>query len=182
MPHLRRLVSVGIIVLAAAALMPGLAAVAAPGPRQPAAGHVAAVSAATGTGRHQVRNRANPAANPSRTCSFLQYYCDWSIKNGSNNLNDPGVCLAVDVSVTNWGACRNVDESFFNATLVAVRLFYSPSYVGAWICIPATTYLGDLSNITFNNGTTDAGYGDSVFNDVASSQLSSADNCTNPTF
>jgi hypothetical protein len=126
--------------------------------------------------------RAAVPANPSRTCSFLQYYCVWSIKNGSNDLNNPGVCIASGVSVSNWGACRNVDESFFNATSVAVRLFYSPSFAGAWICIPATTYLGDLSNITFNNGTTVSGYGKSVFNDVASSQLSGANNCTNPTF
>lgn len=187
MPHVRRLASIGIAVLAAATLTPAMASAAAPVPqRHPVADHAVTVSAVSSAGSltrgHRARIRTDVVANPSATCSFNQYYCSWSIKNGNNDLFDPGICIATGQSLSSWGACRNVDESFFNSTNGVVRLFYSPSYAGAWICIPTLTYIGDLSNIIFNNGPATAGYGKSVFNDVASSQVDSKGNCTNPTF
>jgi hypothetical protein len=103
------------------------------------------------------------------------YYCDYAGTNGSD------LCLEASVSLPNWGdyGCRNVDESFANRTSGLVRLYYSPDYQGAWVCIDASKYSNNLAPYTFNNGSSSAGYGAPLENDVASSSTASG-NCTNP--
>jgi Peptidase inhibitor family I36 len=114
--------------------------------------------------------------NVNGTWDPTMEYCDFSS-------GDPGGrgCLNADASVANWESCRNQDIGFWNATPYSVRLYYSPNYAGAWICVPGNTDIGSLSGKDFNNGSGDPGYGDPVRNDVASSTLSGSNNCSNGT-
>lgn len=139
---------------------------------------VAAPAKSAGRATTQV---AQHAALPQ---NFEAYY-DWSTANGPYATTSPAniPCLSLVVTA-NWGnyGCRNVDESFSNILSVAVRLYYSPNEQGAWVCIPAgwtSPKNSGLSNYWFNNGPNAPGYGQGIWNNVASASVSSGNNCTN---
>lgn len=90
-------------------------------------------------------------------------------------------CLSLIVSA-NWGdyGCRNRDESFGNLMSVAVRLYYSPNQAGAWVCVPSEWNSTNLSGYTFNNGSGRPGYGQYIWNNIASSSVSTGNDCSNP--
>jgi hypothetical protein len=75
--------------------------------------------------------------------------------------------------------CRNRDVAFFSDWPGPIRLYYSPDRGGAWVCVPPG-WGGSLAGYTFNNGSGDAGYGDPVKNDVASSYANDSGSCSNP--
>jgi hypothetical protein len=81
----------------------------------------------------------------------------------------------------NWSVngCRNVDESLFNSSEVAVRIYFSPNHGGAWTCLP----MGWIGNVTSSKDVFNSGSGPSlgqpVENNVASSQVSASNDCTN---
>ena len=90
-------------------------------------------------------------------------------------------CAVFTGSSSNWGNCRNQDEGLTNHTNVIVRIYYSPDYKGAWTCLPAWEYYSNLnhSNETFNSGQGKAGYGQQVWENVASSGFGTG-TCSNP--
>jgi hypothetical protein len=94
------------------------------------------------------------------------------------------LCMAVSGALINqdWSVngCRNVDESIFNNSTVAVRLYFSPGHGGAWTCLPMH-WSGNVtsSNDKFNSGS-GAGAGHTIENNVASSQLSTSNDCSKP--
>jgi hypothetical protein len=49
-----------------------------------------------------------------------------------------------------------------------VRFYYGPSYSGAWRCYNPTNATSNLSDVTFNKGQGDGGYGQSLYDNIAS--------------
>lgn len=95
---------------------------------------------------------------------------------------DPCVVGGDGSGLQNWGnyGCRNVDE-YFEQPLpgFVVRLYYSPNAGGAWVCVPYG-FVGSLAPYAFDDGpTTAGGYGQGIWNNVASSVVS-AGTCGNP--
>jgi hypothetical protein len=75
---------------------------------------------------------------------------------------------------------RNLDESVASAfTAKYVRLYYSPNYDGAWVCLDPGTSISNVASVTFNNGSGEAGFGQSIYQNVASVGINSS-KCTNP--
>jgi len=97
-------------------------------------------------------------------------------------------CMAVNYSVLNWGSCRNKDEAFADIEdaaggCCAVRLYYSPDWQGAWACVDIGWYSNDLNQeaYTFDNGPGRLGYGQEIWENVASSQIvEGTSKCSNP--
>ena len=112
-----------------------------------------------------------PASGAYDDCT-ANYFCDYSNTNGLSE------CFKTAGSVSDWG-CRNEDESFANRAGSIIRLYYSPGYQGAWVCLPVGYYDNDVHSMTFDNGSGDAGYSETVFNNVASSQFGTG-SCSNP--
>lgn len=137
----------------------------------PVGAAVRAPVAAAGTAHPAVARHPASVASPG---NFQAYY-DFAKEttSGPSCLN-----LVVTANWANYG-CRNVDEAFANLLSVAVRLYYSPNEKGAWVCVPAGWTSSDLYGYTFNNGSGDAGYGQLIFNNVASARVSGSNNCTN---
>ena len=91
------------------------------------------------------------------------------------------VCTGGKSSVNNLGTCRNQDKGISNALSDPIRIYYSINHNGAWACLPAQTVYQNLnhSNQTFNNGSGDAGYGQQVWENVASLSVFEG-SCSNP--
>lgn len=91
------------------------------------------------------------------------------------------VCFGTTSTIDDWGSCRNQDESIENNLTDPVRIYYHTNLAGAWACLPASTNYQDLnnSNQTFDNGSTDPGYGQQVWLNVASSEVFEG-SCSNP--
>jgi hypothetical protein len=67
--------------------------------------------------------------------------------------------------------CRNIDESLATDnrfTNLILRLYYSPNAGGAHACLGKNAQISNLTNTTFNHNPGQPGYGQSVFNNVAS--------------
>jgi hypothetical protein len=113
------------------------------------------------------------------TGEYADIYCDFVGTNGNDE------CFGISLSQPNWGNydCRNLDESFANrdGEGILVRLYYSPNYQGAWACVNDGWYSNDLNKdvYTFNNGAGDAGYGQEIWDNVASSYEADG-TCGNP--
>jgi hypothetical protein len=149
-----------------------------------ATAHQAAPTAAVAAAQpHSAAHAAGPQITGG--CKSYSSYCDYAFTNPNFSTNG-NVCFIIDANLANWddnpqvNSCRNVDEAFDNNTPDVVRLYYSPNYSGAWVCIPAHTGIENLSGKPFNNGSGLAGYGQSIFNNVASSTISTG-TCSNPT-
>jgi hypothetical protein len=130
----------------------------------------ATMASATTSVHHSVAEISRVQAAPT---NCPPDYCDYTYTGYSH------LCLFSEANISNWGSCRNVDESFFNRPGYVVRLYYSPNYAGAWVCFPQNTGISNLAGYTFNNGPGRAGYGARVENDVASSALYQG-SCSNP--
>jgi hypothetical protein len=105
------------------------------------------------------------------------FYCDF-INTGFTN-----DCFNSQGDQSNWShgalVCRDVDESIRNQTGTPLRLYFSPNFGGAHVCLNAGRAIPDLGDFTFNSGSGLAGFGQSVENNVASSTIDGGA-CTNP--
>jgi Peptidase inhibitor family I36 len=102
-------------------------------------------------------------------------YCIWQGINGTGNEE-------VNTTSDPLLPYRNEDESVENSGApydLYLRLYYSPNYAGAWVCINPGSWLPNASNYNFNNGSGDAGYGATVWKNVASARFNT-EACTNP--
>jgi len=90
-------------------------------------------------------------------------------------------CAVESSNSPNWGSCRNQDEGLYEWRYSIVRIYYSPNYAGAWACLPAFEAYFDLnqSDETFDNGAGRPGYGQQVWENVASSAFGTG-SCSNP--
>lgn len=110
-------------------------------------------------------------------------YCSFNATSGGDECLEGGL---VNPNPYNWpSACRNHDESFANRVGGAVRLWYSPNKEGAWACVNNGWYSNNLNQdvYTFNNGGSgDAGYGQEIWENVASSAGAGLNGgpCSNP--
>src|ERR1700730_10097411 len=112
MPGIRRLLAGAIAVLATIALAaPATASVSAPTARNAAAIEATACS-----------GHLNEA-----------FYCDYVHTGFSDR------CFIGQGNSSNWGSCRNVDESFINATSERVRIYFGPNFGDPHACIPPMT-------------------------------------------
>jgi hypothetical protein len=120
------------------------------------------------------------AAAASLACGVELDWCIWTGANGTGNE------LVSGLSISNLGIAgfRNVDGSLGveagGGVPYLVRFFYSPNYAGAWVCLDAGTYLANTANYQFNNGGGLAGYGQNIYHNIASVQVSGG-SCSNPT-
>jgi hypothetical protein len=108
-------------------------------------------------------------------------YCSY------NGLDGTDLCVSGVDDLPNWDelgmGCRNEDESFANVSGFPVRLYYSPNFQGAWACVNTGWYSNNLNKdiYTFDNGGSgDAGYGQEIWKNIASSTQASSGKCTNP--
>ena len=134
----------------------------------PASAGVQSATAHTELALARAASPQNP--NPGR-------FDDWSSTGASN------LCFSTTGGTFNWSTfgCRNIDKAIGNGLSVAIRLYFSPNEAGAWTCVPVGLEINNLNSTkyTFNSGT-GAGAGEKIYNNVASSAASTADNCTNP--
>lgn len=141
-----------------------------------ASGHVGRASSAATQATaadHQGPRISNGAAD---NC-YSGFYCNFKQTDGN------GFCFDSDEAISNWNAagCRNIDESFSNRLGELVRLYYSPNYQGAWACVDNGWYSNNMNKdvYTFDNGSGDAGYGQEIWDNVASSKPAGG-SCSNP--
>jgi len=136
------------------------------------------------TGEHRLSDNslAKATATPDGAYNncFSSLYCSFNSTNGNNECLEGGL-----VNPVNWpSACRNHDESFANIVSGLVRVYYSPNEKGAWACIPNGWYSNNLnkSAYTFDNGSGDAGYGQEIWENIASSAGGGLNGgkCSNP--
>jgi len=98
------------------------------------------------------------------------FYCDYA---RTGFLSE---CLTVSGNDSNWGSCRNVDESFINNTNEYVRLWFGPNFGDPHACLNPGRAISNLAGFVFNSG---SGAGAPIENNVASSTESTS-KCTNP--
>jgi hypothetical protein len=162
----------GLGVISMAAVLTGMLAspaIAAPG----RVGSPAALAVPAHTGA-----RAVAAATPN--CSEDgDSWCLWTKVNAGGTEFGPN-----HGSDNNLGTIglRNSDGSVENEAepyAVYLRLYYSPNYAGAWVCLDAATYIANTANYIFNNGTNRPGYHATLYDNVASVSFNSSA-CTNP--
>ncbi len=155
-----------------------------------------AASAGTSAASHSQRELASPKPNcvvpgvaKDHGGTAKPDVCGVPTDNYYDFSNSSTLCFQAGPSPSsvNWSSegCRNVDEYFADELpdSDAIRLYYSPNEDGAWVCVPngfGATNSGNLSGYTFNNGPGDAGYGQSIENNVASSKVADGNNCSNP--
>jgi hypothetical protein len=166
------------------------AALAAPGSR--AHPESAAVVVGSRTLSHGGGAKAEATPDGAYNNCFAGFYCDWATTDGSGGAN--AACILAYASISNWGAdgnsCRNIDESFANRVGAGlpdndglVRLYYLPNYEGAWACVDNGWFSNNLNQQAYNfdNGPSgDAGSGQEIYDNVASSQVDSYSTCSNP--
>jgi hypothetical protein len=140
-----------------------LLSVAVPG----AAASAATRPAAKAASAHAGSASPNLSCPDTGWCIFLSTYYTGSWESGA--VNEPLMPY------------RNQDESESNYR-GWLRLYYSPNYAGAWVCIDDGTDIPDTSKYVFNNGAGKAGYGATLWNNVASLTWSSSSSsiCSNP--
>jgi hypothetical protein len=157
---------------AVVAAVPAMASVAASSHQHhaPAAAHARIAS------RHITRGAADNCLN-EQPGGGEGLFCDFSETSGND------LCFVADSGISNWGVygCRNIDESFANETGGLMRLYYSPDHHGAWACVNNGWYSNDMNKdiYTFDNGSGDAGYGQEIWDNVASNTTASG-SCSNP--
>ena len=167
-------------------------ALAAPGSR--AHPGSAAVMAGSQALSHGSRAKAEATPDGAYNNCISGFYCDWTTTDGTGGAN--AACVLNYLSIANWdtagtggASCRNTDVSFADRTGDSlggheglVRLYYSPDYKGAWACVDTGWYSNNLDNknYTFDNGPTDPGHGQKIYDNVASSQVDNASSCSNP--
>jgi hypothetical protein len=119
---------------------------------------------------------AGSAAQAPARMACPSFYCDF------RNTGYTNQCFNSQGEQTNWGnfGCRNVDESFRNESAFAVRLWFSPNFGGAHVCIEPQHGMANMANYTFNSGSGRSGFGSTLNNNVASSSLDVPGACTNP--
>jgi hypothetical protein len=128
----------------------------------------------------RAERKASEAAPATPTCNSQGVgYCDYALTGGRD------FCFWWDGSLANWNSlpnsgnqCRNVDESIYVEAGGYLRLYYSPNYGGAHVCIDPFDYISNLSGYRFNSGS-GAGLNQPIENNVASSSWD-GNRCTNP--
>ena len=100
-------------------------------------------------------------------------FCDYILPNYG------GTCFSTPETQSSLAGCRNRDESVANAYPGTARLYYHPSFAGAWVCINANTQFSSLAGYKFNNGVGRDGYGAALEDDIGSVSLASG-KCSNP--
>jgi hypothetical protein len=116
---------------------------------------------------------ATQRVSPAAGANCGEDFCDYLLPNFS------GLCYGTNVSQSGLTGCRNRDESFGNTSSSTVRLFFSPSFGGASVCLPAGAQFSNLSGLKFNIGPGMAGFGQAIENNVASMTISSS-KCLTP--
>jgi hypothetical protein len=105
-------------------------------------------------------------------------FCEFTSTNG-NGTDCTSVSSAHPLYFSLWiGDQLCGFESFANRDGYIVRLYYNNNQRGAWVCVPNGYYNNDPSSVTFNNGSGDPGYGQSIYNNVQSGEVGSG-NCSN---
>jgi hypothetical protein len=90
-----------------------------------------------------------------------------------------GTCYATSTSQSSLAGCRDVGRSVANDSGSTVRLYFSPSFGGAHVCINPHTEFSSISRFSFNSGSGLAGFGQTIINNVASMSIGGSA-CTNP--
>jgi len=170
--------TIAVAAVAAVAVIPATASMAASGHESHP---VAAVNRAE-TARHASSAVSGPGAY--NACWDIEVY---GVRGycGFKGLDGADVCVDEVTALPNWNEldCRNLDESFANVSGDPVRVYYSPNFEGAWACVNSGWYSNDLNKdvYTFNNGGNgDAGYGQEIWENIASSAQASGGTCGNP--
>lgn len=129
----------------------------------------------SGDGRHLSGNpsQAKAGANGAFDNCPSGVWCVFSGESGTDS------CQNGSDSFPNLFQCDDLDQSLANHYSKIIRLYWYPSYQGSWICLPVGASVNDAWDIVFNNGSTDAGYGQTVADDVTSVQVGSG-TCSNP--
>jgi hypothetical protein len=164
---------------ASAALALTLSAPALASARIPSVVQATHIAALTPVG--QVRITANVADGAYTNCSN-GYFCTFSGTDGTQSSDGLYSCEWPVVPPYAFSLNVPIDcgtESMANRTGDIVRLYYGGHLNGAWVCAPAGYYNNDVANIDFNNGPTDSGYGESVWNNVGSMEIATG-SCSNP--
>lgn len=107
-------------------------------------------------------------------------WCMWSGTDATGTQLGPEEGNIANLGSIGW---RNIDESVENDAEPYgeyLRLYYSPNYGGAWVCLNVGTYIQNTANHSFNNGSNLAGYGATLYRNVASVSFSDT-KCTNAT-
>ncbi|HEY8044523.1 MAG TPA: hypothetical protein VIF35_09670 [Streptosporangiaceae bacterium] len=110
----------------------------------------------------------------------VDVWCMWSGTEATGTQFGPKSGSIANLGNYSW---RNLDESVENSAEpygVYLRLYYSPNYGGAWVCLNVGTYIQNTGNHSFNNGPNLAGYGATLYRNVASVSFTDSV-CTNPT-
>jgi hypothetical protein len=118
---------------------------------------------------------ARAASLTEPPCSIPGQNYVWCIWTGINATGDR---LASGYSIANLDTVgfRNMDESLENngsgpAGGSSAYLYYSPNYAGAYFCMPANFYISNAGNFHFNQGKGLAGYGQTLWRNVASVRI-----------
>jgi hypothetical protein len=126
-----------------------------------------------------VAKPAAPATVPGLSdCKNLNDLCLW---NGTNfGGSDSDFLFRSDGSLP--GGISNNEKSGaneLNGSSQYARLYWGSNFTGAWVCLNPGTSFSDFSNFTFNNGSGQPGFGQSIKNNIASVGLNSSA-CSNP--
>ncbi len=124
------------------------------------------------------------AAHQSRETLPISYFYIYSSTNYGN------LCTRLSVATGSTGngnsynlsdeGCRNVDESIDNASPTAVRLYFAPNDGGAWTCVPANMEIANLNQQKYQFNSGGSGLGEEVWENVASVQASTSNDCNDP--
>jgi|HubBroStandDraft_6_1064221.scaffolds.fasta_scaffold435373_2 hypothetical protein len=175
----RLLRPLGLAVAAAAvvAAIPATASMAVPGHQaHPGAALVRARTA----GHESPLVTADGAYDQCRTevVDGVWSYCAYKETDGRD------LCVSGVDDLPNWNelGCRNLDESMANVSGFPVRVYYEPNWQGAWACLNNGWYSNDLNKdvYTFSSGKGDAGYGQEIWENIASSAQATGGSCSNP--
>jgi hypothetical protein len=134
------------------------------------------VPSATETAQAATTPTCTAIANPSGPA-----WCIWSGTGGTGSQEAIGQSTVLDLD--NY-YIRNLDKSVEDAVganggKMYLRLYYSLNLKGSWVCLDPGTFLYDTFYYNFNNAPSQPGYGQSIYDNVASlSWTSSA--CGNP--
>lgn len=165
---------IGIMIVAT-----GVMAMVQVGPSAAATARHAGSSAALAAKKQAVAPTIAAASAP--TCGDnVDVWCMWSGTDATISQLGPKSGSIANLGSISW---RNIDESVENSAEpygVYLRLYYSPNYGGAWVCLNVGTYIQNTANHSFNNGPKLAGYGATLYRNVASVSFTDSV-CTNPT-
>jgi hypothetical protein len=141
---------------------------------------IAIMSIPSGAAKAATTPYCNSPGNPTSPS-----WCIWTAFNGGLGYSGYTEASAW-YSVPNLSTfeVRNLDKSLENAVgsdggKLYLRLYYSPNYGGAWVCVNPGFFAGDTGAYYFDNGSGKAGFDQTIYDNVASLTYTTSA-CTNP--